>query len=70
MNVTSTSPLETAEDPDKDEYFYSIKKRIYASAKEGFALNLQVLISKVEPTNNQRTVLVNQASNLCSYKWL
>lgn len=73
MNATSTSPLEAAEDPDKDEYFYSIKKKIYASAKEGFALNLQVLISKVDPANNQRTVLVNQASDLvmkcCSQLW-
>lgn len=64
MNVTSTSPLEAAEDPDKDEYFYSIKKRIYASAKEGFPLNLQVLISKIDPANNQQTVLVNQASDV------
>lgn len=62
MNVTSTNPLESADDPDKDEYFYSIKKRIYQSAKEGFSLNLQVLISRVESTE-VRNVLVNQASN-------
>lgn len=61
MNDTSTSPLETVDDPDKDEYFYSIKKRIYQSAKEGYSLNVQVLISKVEPVE-ARSVLVNQAS--------
>jgi hypothetical protein len=63
MNVTSSHPLESADDPDKDEYFYSIKKRIYQSAKEGFSLNLQVLISRVESTE-VRNVLVNQASKL------
>lgn len=61
MDETSTTPLEAADDPDKDEYFYSIKKRIYQSAKEGFSLNLQVLISRVEPIE-ARSVLVNQAS--------
>lgn len=63
MNETSTLPLEAADDPDKDEYFYSIKKRIYQSAKEGFSLNLQVLISRVEATE-VRNVLVNQVSDL------
>lgn len=62
LNVTSTHPLEAADDLDQDEYFYSIKKRIYQSAKEGFSLNLQVLISRVESTEI-RTVLVNQASS-------
>lgn len=62
-NETSTSPLEALDDPDKDEYFYSIKKRIYQSAKEGFSLNLQVLISRVD-TMEIRNVLVNQASAL------
>lgn len=60
-NVSSSHPLEAADDPDKDEYFYSIKKRIYQSAKEGFSLNLQVLISRVESTEI-RNVLVNQVS--------
>lgn len=63
MNESSTSPLEPADDPDKDEYFYSIKKRIYQSAKEGFSLNLQVLISRVDPIE-ARNVLVNQASEM------
>lgn len=61
MNVSSTNPLEAADDPDKDEYYYSIKKRIYQSAKEGFSLNLQVLISRVDSAE-VRNVLVNQAS--------
>jgi hypothetical protein len=61
VNVTSTHPLEAADDPDKDEYFYSIKKRIYQSAKEGFSLNLCVLLSRVESAE-VRSVLVNQAS--------
>lgn len=63
INETSTSLLEASDDPDKDEYFYSIKKRIYQSAKEGYSLNLQVLISRVEATE-VRNVLVNQASDL------
>lgn len=63
VNETSTSSLEATDDPDKDEYFYSIKKRIYQSAKEGFSLNLQVLISRLEATE-ARNVLVNQASYL------
>lgn len=62
-NVTSTHPLEAADDPDKDEHFYSIKKRIYQAAKEGFSLHLQVHISRAE-TAEIRTVLVNQASEL------
>lgn len=60
-NVTSAHPLEAVDDLDKDEYFYSIKKRIYQSAKEGFSLNLQVLISRVESVEI-RNVLVNQVS--------
>lgn len=60
-NVTSAHPLEAVYDLDKDEYFYSIKKRIYQSAKEGFSLNLQVLISRVESVEI-RNVLVNQVS--------
>lgn len=62
LNVSSTSQPETAVDLDKDEYFYSIKKRIYQSAKEGFALNLHtLLISRVE-SNDIRNILVNQVS--------
>lgn len=62
MNPSSVHPLEIADDPDKDEYFYSIKKRIYQSAKEGFSLNLQVLISRVD-NPEIRNVLVNQVRN-------
>lgn len=67
MNVSSTNSLEAADDPDKDEYYYSIKKRIYQSAKEGFSLNLQVLISRVESTE-VRNVLVNQVESMKSFK--
>lgn len=67
MNASSTSQLETADDLDKDEYFYSIKKRIYQSAKEGYALNLQVVISKVESIEI-RNVLVNQVSEIRAKK--
>jgi hypothetical protein len=59
MNPSSVHPLEIADDPDKDEYFYSIKKRVYQSAKEGFSLNLQVQLSRVE-SQEIKNVLVNQ----------
>ena len=59
INPTSAPPLEAVDDPDKDGYFHSIKKRIYQSAKEGFALNLQVLMSRVD-THESRNVLINQ----------
>lgn len=61
MNVTSTHPLEAADDPDKDEYFYTIKKRIYQSAREGYSLHLQSITNNVDSTEI-RNVLVNQAS--------
>lgn len=63
LNATSTSQLEAADDLDKDEYFYAIKKRLYQSAKEGFALNLQVLISRVDSIEI-KNVLVNQVSEI------
>lgn len=59
MNPSFLHPLEIADDPDKDEYFYCIKKRVYQSAKEGFSLNLQVFISRVE-SQEIRNVIVNQ----------
>lgn len=59
INVSSVHQLEIADDPDKDEYFYSIKKRIYQSAKEGYAINLIALVSRVDSTEI-RNVLVNQ----------
>ena len=62
INVSSVHQLEIADDPDKDEYFYSIKKRIYQSAKEGYAINLIALVSRVESTEI-RNVLVNQVSD-------
>lgn len=67
VNETSTSSLEAADDPDKDEFYYSIKKRIYQSAKEGFSINLQVLVSRVE-SDEARNVLVNQASKLSHFR--
>lgn len=53
--------IEAADVIDRDEFLYSIKKRIYLQAKEGFAINLQVLISRVE-SQEIRNVLVNQVS--------
>lgn len=67
MNETSSYPLEAPDDLDKDEFFYSIKRRIYQSAKEGFSLNLQVLISRIESAEI-RNVVVNQASQICVWK--
>lgn len=61
INATSTSQLENTDDPDKDEFYYSIKKRIYQSAKEGFSLNLCVCLQKIEDIES-RNVLVNQVS--------
>lgn len=61
INATSTSQLETADDADKDEYYHSIKKRIYQSAKEGFSLNLCVLLHRIDDIES-RNVLVNQVS--------
>lgn len=61
MNGTSMSSLEADDVIDKDEVLYSIKKRIYLQAKEGFAINLQVLISQVA-SHEIRNVLVNQVS--------
>lgn len=64
MNVSTVQHLDiNPDDPDKDEYFYSIKKRIYQAAKEGFSINLQVHITRVE-NPEIRCVLVNQVSSL------
>jgi hypothetical protein len=35
-----------AEEIEKDEYFYALKKRIYQSAKEGFSLNLVLWLNR------------------------
>lgn len=62
INATSPSQLEnTTDDPDKDEFYYSIKKKIYQSAKEGFAINLCVSLNKIDDIES-RNVLVNQVS--------
>jgi hypothetical protein len=61
MNPSSVNSLEIADDLDKDELYYSVKKRIYQSAKEGYSINLQVLVSKAE-SPEIRNVLVNQVS--------
>lgn len=49
------------EDPDKDEYYYLIKKRIYQASKDGFSMSLQNIINRVDDVSI-KTVLVNQAS--------
>lgn len=62
INPTSSSQLENTDDPDKDEFYYSIKKKIYQSAKEGFAINLCVCLQNVGDLES-RNVLVNQVSD-------
>jgi hypothetical protein len=44
---------------DKDEYFYGLKKKIYAASKSGFALNLATLLNKID-NPDIRNILVNQ----------
>lgn len=46
-------------DLDQDEYFYTLKKRIYQSAREGYALNLMLFLNRVQ-ISTVRNVLVNQ----------
>lgn len=53
---------ELAEEIEKDEYFYTLKKRIYQSAKEGFSLNLVLFLNKIE-SPEVRNIIVNQVSN-------
>ena len=51
--------LDLLSEIDKDEYFYGLKKKIYAASKSGFALNLATLLNKI--TNPDiRNILVNQ----------
>lgn len=57
--TTIQSPADIIYDLDKDEYFYSLKKRIYHSAKDGYALNLALLLNKLESLEIRKT-LVNQ----------
>ena len=44
---------------DKDEYFYGLKKKIYAASKSGFSLNLATLLNKIDNLDI-RNILVNQ----------
>ena len=46
---------------DKDEYFYGLKKKIYAASKSGFSLNLATLLNKIE-NPDIRNILVNQVT--------
>jgi hypothetical protein len=57
---TSTNQMEVI-DPDKDEYYYLIKKRIYQASKDGFSVSLQNILNRVE-SMEIRNVLVNQVS--------
>lgn len=51
--------MEVVSDPDKDEYYYVIKKRIYQAAKDGYSVSLQNIINRVDDVAI-KTVLVNQ----------
>lgn len=60
MEVNSVAhQLEVLPDPDKDEYYYIIKKRIYQAAKDGHSLSLQNILNRVDDVGI-KTVLVNQ----------
>lgn len=60
-NQSVSSPLNCPEETDKDEFYYSIKKRIYYSCRDGFSLNLCSYLNAIE-TAEIRNVLINQAS--------
>lgn len=60
-NQSVSSPLDCPEETDKDEFYYSIKKRIYYSCRDGFSLNLCSYLNAIE-TPEIRNVLINQAS--------
>jgi hypothetical protein len=53
-----------AEEIEKDEYFYALKKRIYQSAKEGFSLNLVLWLNRIE-SSEVRNIIVNQVRIKC-----
>lgn len=61
MTSDSQNQSDLLSEIDKDEYFYGLKKRIYAAAKSGFALNLATYLNKIEHTDI-RNILVNQVS--------
>lgn len=63
--TTIESHPELAEEIEKDEYFYTLKKRIYQSAKEGFPLNLVLLLNKID-NSEIRNIIVNQVSKIDS----
>lgn len=69
MEVNSVAhQLEVLPDPDKDEYYYLIKKRIYQAAKDGHSLSLQNILNRVDDVGI-KTVLVNQVRrNIIAYK--
>lgn len=69
MEVNSVAnQLEVLPDPDKDEYYYLIKKRIYQAAKDGHSLALQTILNRVDDVGI-KTVLVNQVRrNIIAYK--
>ncbi|KAG5677884.1 hypothetical protein PVAND_007601 [Polypedilum vanderplanki] len=56
-NIQSQSDI--IKELDKDEYFYSLKKRIFLHAKDGFSLNIISLLNKIDSVEI-KTVLVNQ----------
>ena len=53
--------VESAEEIEQDDYFYALKKRIYQSAKEGFALNLVLHLNKIESAE-LKAIVINQVS--------
>jgi hypothetical protein len=58
---SSNAQMEVIDDPDKDEYYYLIKKRIYQASKDGFSVSLQNILNRVD-SMEIRNVLVNQVS--------
>lgn len=61
--TTIDNHSELEEEIEKDEYFYTLKKRIYQAAKEGFALNLVLYLNKME-SSEVRNIIVNQVRSI------
>lgn len=55
--------VESAEEIEKDDYFYALKKRIYQSAKEGYSLNLILFLNKIESAE-VKAIVINQVSSI------
>lgn len=53
--------VESAEEIEKDDYFYALKKRIYQSAKEGYSLNLVLHLNKIQSAE-VKAIVINQVS--------